>query len=241
MLVLLKSVTTTLLQFAFLLPLMLLIKRDYSKKQKRLLILTALIILAESLTTSGFNATIFKTQQWNWVGKSASLVSAILFVYFNPVLSKKLIGFNSYLKPFSLYPVLSFVGTALLFRLIPKLISGKFNAFQSLETFAFQATLPGLSEEIIYRGIVMGLLTKVLPASITIFKAKIGWGVLIVSVMFGLVHGIMLDKEWHPLLNTQKFFVTTGLGFAFAWLKQRSGSLLPAVIFHNLWNLIVFS
>jgi len=56
-----------------------------------------------------------------------------------------------------------------------------------------------------------------------------------------MVHGISIDKHWHLVFNPQRFCMTMGLGFAYAWLKQRSGSLLPAIGFHNFWNLIVFS
>lgn len=106
MLNLLKSLISSLLQIGLLLPLLLLIKGNYSKKQKRLLLLAALILIAEGLVVSGFNFTLFSKQQWNWTGKSASLIAAVLFVYFNPVLNTKTIGLSSYLKPFSLYPVL---------------------------------------------------------------------------------------------------------------------------------------
>lgn len=223
-----------------LLPLLFLIKRDHSKKQKRLLILAALIVLAECIIASGFSFTLFPKQQWNWAGKSASLIAAILFVYFNPVLSRKAIGFTSF-KPFSDYSIWSVSGIALLFRLFSKINSGNFHWFNSFETFAFQATLPGFSEEIIYRGILLGIFNKVYPASVTVFKARIGWGVLIVSVLFGLEHGVHIDKHWQIIFNLEKLCKTMGTGFVMAWLKQRSGSLLPAIGFHNLWNLIVFS
>ncbi|RYY06915.1 MAG: CPBP family intramembrane metalloprotease [Sphingobacteriaceae bacterium] len=237
---LLKSLTSTLLQIGLLLPLLLLIKRNYSKTQKRLLLLAALVLIAEGLATSGLNFTIFAKQQWNWTGKTVSLIAAVAFVYFNPILSKSKLGFIPIFKSSSLYPTLGFGGIILLFRLILKLISNHSHTIHSLETFAFQATLPGLSEEIIYRGILLGLLTKVYPQFITIFKARIGWSVLIVSVLFGLIHGLKLDKHWQISFNSQKFCTTMGFAFMVSWLKQRSGSLWPAIIFHNFWNLIVF-
>lgn len=240
MLNLLRSTTSSLLQIALLLPLLLLIKRNYSKKQKYLLLLAALILLTEGLATSGFSFTLFPKQQWNWTGKTASLIAAVVFVYFNPFINTTSVGLSSYLKPFSLYPILGVGAVALLLRSIPKLLSGHFGVFYSLETFAFQATLPGLSEEIIYRGILLCLLNQVYPSFIFIFKAKIGWGVLVVSVLFGLEHGLSLGKHWNILFNSQKFCMTMGFAFVVAWLKQRSENLLPAVIFHNLWNLIVF-
>lgn len=240
MLNLLKSISTSLLQIAVLLPLLLLIKLKYSKKQNYLLFLAGLVLIAEGVITSGFNIKLMPVQ-WNWLGKSVSLAAAVLFIYYNSVLSRKAVGFTAFLKVNSTYPVLDLSGLLLFLRLIPKLISGYFQHFNNLETFAYQATLPGFSEELIYRGILLGLLNKVYPASILIMKAKTGWGVLIVAVLFGLVHGITLNKHWHLLFSSQKFCMTTGLGLAFAWLKQRSGSLLPSIVFHNLWNLIVFS
>lgn len=139
-----------------------------------------------------------------------------------------------------MFPVLLVSVTFLFLRMIPKVMAGNFHPFH-LETLAFQATLPGFSEKIIYRGILLGLLNRVYLPTITIFKAKVGWGFLIVSVIFGLEHGLSLDKSWQLSFNSQRFCMTIGFGFILAWLKQRSGSLLPSVIFHNLWNLIVFS
>ncbi|RYE30403.1 MAG: CPBP family intramembrane metalloprotease, partial [Sphingobacteriaceae bacterium] len=240
MLNLLRSVSSSVLQIAAILPLLLLIRFKYSKKQKRLLILAGLVLIAEGLLTAGFNFNFLKSY-WNWTGKSASLIAAVLFISYNPFVSKKLADFTGSLRINSLYPVFGFSGTLLLLRLIFKLVSGNNDHVNNLETFAFQATLPGLSEELIYRGILLGLLDKVYPKSISIFKARIGWSVLIVAIVFGLVHGLSLTRNWHVLFNTQKFCMTMGLGLAFAWVKQRSGSLWPAIVFHNLWNLVVFS
>ncbi len=223
-----------------MLPFLLLIKYNYTKKEKYLLLLSVLILIIEGLITTGFYFTISPLQQWNWIGKSASLIAAILFVCFNPILSKNDVGFTSNLKPLTLFPVLLVSGTFLFLRLMLKVVTGNFHPFD-FETLAFQASLPGFSEEIIYRGILLGLLNKIYLPSVTIFKAKVGWGFVIISIVFGLIHGLSLDKSWHLLFNPQRFCMTLGLGFVLAWLKQKSGSLLPSVIFHNFWNLIVFS
>ncbi len=180
-----------------------------------LLVLSGLILISEGLITSGLYFTIFPSQEWNWIGKSASLIAAILFVYFNPILGKNGIGFTSHPKPESIFSVIAISTIVLFLRLIPKVIAGGFHHFH-LETFAFQATLPGFSEEIIYRGILLSLLNKVYLPAITIFKAKVGWGFLIVSVLFGLEHGLSLDKSWHLLFNSQRFCMT--LGMALSWL-----------------------
>ena len=240
MLDIIKSITSSLLQIGLLLPLILLIRHNYTKKEKLLLVLAALILISEGIITTGFNFTLSQSQLWNWTGKSASLTAAILFVCFNPILRKNDIGFINHFKPLTSFSILFVSVTFLFLRLIPKVVAGNFHPFH-LETFAFQSTLPGFSEEIIYRGILLGLLNKVYLPAITIFKAKVGWGILIVSMVFGLVHGITLDKHWQIVFSSQRFCMTLGFGFILAWLKERSGSLLPSVIFHNLWNLIVVS
>lgn len=114
------------------------------------MLLAALILIAEGLIVSGFSFTLFSRQQWNWTGKSVSLVAAILFINYNSILSKKAAGFTSSLKVSSIYSVLGFSGILLFLRLIPKIISSSFQYFNDFETFAFEATLPGLSEELIY-------------------------------------------------------------------------------------------
>lgn len=108
------------------------------------------------------------------------------------------------------------------------------------ETALFQATLPGLSEEFVYRGILLGLLNKTFPIKWKLLNTRFGWGLVLTSVLFGLVHGLAITENWTVGFNSQRFFMTGTLGFALGFIKEKAKSLVPAVLFHDLWNLIAF-
>lgn len=106
------------------------------------------------------------------------------------------------------------------------------------EAILFQATMPGIAEELVYRGILLGLLNKIWQPAWMFFKADIGWGVLLTSVLFGLVHSLYFDSDFRLHFNFYTLLLTGLWGFAFAVLKERTGSLIPSVIIHNAVNLI---
>lgn len=63
----------------------------------------------------------------------------------------------------------------------------------------------------------------------------VGWSVVITSAVFGLAHGLQVQPEGIAF-EPGYTIVTAALGFAFAWLRIRWDSLLPAVLAHNAWN-----
>ena len=92
--------------------------------------------------------------------------------------------------------------------------------------------LVGISEELMYRGILLyGARTRYsLWASI--------W---IVSLLFGLVHSLngFLTGAFGPAIiqAVMAFFS----GVMFMGLRMRQNSLLPAMLIHGLWDFSVFS
>ncbi len=86
--------------------------------------------------------------------------------------------------------------------------------------FLVLVVLAPLVEEVIFRGFM-------LPAFIRRFGVV--WGVLVTSILFGLVH-------WQ--LNVG--IITFMMGLLLAWIYLRTRSLLPAIMFHSLKNLVAF-
>jgi membrane protease YdiL (CAAX protease family) len=101
------------------------------------------------------------------------------------------------------------------------------------EAIAFQATMPGLAEELVWRGLILTLFDKMFPAR------GIGYGMIATSVVFGLIHGVTVgnDLSLHFALDSLAF--AAGTGFFFAWLRSRSGSLVLPVVVHNATNVIM--
>lgn len=62
--------------------------------------------------------------------------------------------------------------------------------------------------------------------------------VILTTLLFGLDHGISLSKSLDVNVNYFGLVRTAFDGFLFALLVQKTKSIVPAVIYHNLLNLI---
>ncbi len=228
----------SILHFVLILPLAFLIRRRYGTREVMLWLYILFIVIAESLLAGGLEFTFFPGQQWNWVGKSVCFVLAALLIIRERWVTKKEAGCTWQLHPGSLRSVIIVSACLLVFRLAVKALTHEFRP-PDAETMAFEATLPGLSEELIYRGLLLALFTRLYPVE----KSRLGFlnrPLVLVALLFALGHGVKLDEGMHLTFNPQSLCMTFGLGCVFGWLRQRSGSVWPAVVFHNLWNVVVF-
>ncbi len=96
-----------------------------------------------------------------------------------------------------------------------------------IETWAYQATLPGLVEETLFRGVLLAMLDRAFTQRRVLFGAPLGYGALVVTVVFGMLHGLRPGTVlgvWPAAL-------------LYLWLRARTGSLVMPVLGHNLWNI----
>jgi membrane protease YdiL (CAAX protease family) len=102
----------------------------------------------------------------------------------------------------------------------------------TLAGIAYHLTLPGLAEEPLYRGLLLSLLAAAMGKR----PAALLWAAVMTNLIFALDHGIF----WHDgrLGFNLGQIATTGLaGAVLTAVRLRSGSLLPAIIGHNLMSL----
>lgn len=85
---------------------------------------------------------------------------------------------------------------------------------------SFIAVGAPLVEEVYYRGFLLVLLQKYLK----------GWAVPLVAVWFAAVHVPQLIGDW---VGIPVIFV---MGFIWTWQRYKTGSLLPSIITHWLYN-----
>lgn len=114
------------------------------------------------------------------------------------------------------------------------------------ETLAFQATLPTLAEELVLRGVLLALLNRAFPSRRTVLGAACGWGVPLTALSFALSHGLSVGRHaegasslaqgWSLAMNVAAFGRTLFTGLVYAWLRERSGSLLMPMALHSLVN-----
>ena len=107
----------------------------------------------------------------------------------------------------------------------------------SLPYLLYLATLPGLAEEFAYRGLLQPQLHRLCGRRWSLLGARLGWGWLITAILFWGIHAWRSSPAggiffaWPTL--TMQLWIGLGLGV----LRERTGSLWPGVIAHNLVNL----
>ncbi len=93
--------------------------------------------------------------------------------------------------------------------------------------------MPGVAEELIYRGLLLGLLNKISESKFKFLGTNFGWGAILTSIVFGLMHGAQLGDNYQLQLDFITILLTGFYGFIYALIKERSGSLVFPIIAHN--------
>lgn len=107
------------------------------------------------------------------------------------------------------------------------------------ETLIYQLTMPGFDEEIMYRGILLGLLLTCFKDVIIIGKRTYGNpSVLFIGLLFGLAHGLGVEDNFNLKFDPYSFISTFIPGYVWSWITAKSKSIVQATISHNLMNFI---
>jgi membrane protease YdiL (CAAX protease family) len=166
---------------------------------------------------------------WNWTGKIFSLLlSALVIVALR--LSPQAVGLTLRQNDRKIA-----IAGVVFFALWGTCLGLLFKPGQAdLETLAFQATMPGIAEELVYRGacpaILLGLIHRRPPVSGT------PWAVILAtSIVFGIWHGLRYsggDFSFDPI----SALIPLVGSIAGGWLRFRTGSLLVPVLGHGIAN-----
>jgi membrane protease YdiL (CAAX protease family) len=100
-------------------------------------------------------------------------------------------------------------------------------SFRPWMTFLYFVVGASIQEEIIFRGLLQTTLARQFPATLSFFGTSLSYAAIIVSVLFGLIH-----LEVNPITAAAAFV----LGLLSGELRHRSGSLLPAILVHAVFN-----
>jgi membrane protease YdiL (CAAX protease family) len=165
---------------------------------------------------------------WNWSGKVLSLAFSAIVV-FALGLSPDAIGLRQQEHPKIAWIAL---GLFLVWGACLGLIFRP--GVPDAETLAFQATMPGLAEEIAYRGIAPAILLALMNRKPLV--NGIPWAVILAtSAMFGLWHSLSFSQ------GSVGFDLMSGL-FPFigsipgGWLRFKTRSLLVPILGHAVAN-----
>ncbi|KPF73689.1 abortive infection protein [alpha proteobacterium AAP81b] len=105
------------------------------------------------------------------------------------------------------------------------------------ETIAFQLTLPGLEEEIFYRGVLLLALDRAFTGRKRWLGVDWGWGALLSCLVFGLAHAFGFSHGQFSL-DATVLAVTALPALLAVWLRLRTESVLLPILLHNFGNSI---
>lgn len=229
-----------LLQLLFLAPFVLLASRPGGNVKAGTLLLAALLFIATSMATDLLvDIPFFEGQKWNWGGKIVSLAIALVFIFSYRSVPPRQFGLTLQIETGNAGRIFLVCAGYVVFRLALYLALTKAPFVFHSETILYQATLPGIAEEMIFRGILLTLLNRVFTRpKWTFARVSFGWAAVITSLLFGLVHGLYFDDGYHIHILFPTVLRIAFDGLLFALLTEKTKSLVPAVLLHNVLNLI---
>ncbi|MDR1198527.1 MAG: CPBP family intramembrane metalloprotease [Prevotellaceae bacterium] len=229
-----KILLEALLQILVLIPFAVIFLKEKTKVNflRLLIFVFCYVVYQIFLVLPKINSAFdFIKSSWNWDGK----ILGIIFGIISCLLFKKYFRENDFFtlkqnkKNFK--PALIGATVIVLLSTIVWFLLGKseFN----LETLAFQISLPGIDEEIMFRGILLGLLA-------TSVKDKVSFlgnpGILLTAILFGFMHALTLDRNFSIDFDAAYFFQTGFAGYIWGWITIKSRSILLAILSHNFSN-----
>ncbi len=118
-----------------------------------------------------------------------------------------------------------------------RLVPGAFG--EGLSDLAYLATLPGLSEELFYRGVLLAALDRAFSQRFSVVGVPLGWGAVMSALFFASAHTLGMTPQYLVSLEINAAAYYLLAGFTLVWVRAATGSLLAPVLLHN-WALLAF-
>ncbi|MFD2907416.1 type II CAAX prenyl endopeptidase Rce1 family protein [Flavobacterium ardleyense] len=238
------SLWTPLIWLAIILPLLIIAQlTSKNTNPKYLLLFGGYFILDSYIRILGFEfiKLDFLGLKGNWSGMILSLIVALIFIFYHSKQIRKDIGFTTeFNKKTVKLGILIFIGFLIFDFAFKMILFPKGGAF-NLEQFLFQASLPGLTEEIVFRGILLWILSKAFIPSKKIKDIFFGWGFVIVTFLFAMMHGVVLTEAMEFKVDyITIIYITLITSLSLGILRKYSGNLILPTIGHNVVNLMNF-
>ncbi|MBN8650361.1 MAG: CPBP family intramembrane metalloprotease [Cytophagales bacterium] len=171
---------------------------------------------------------------WNWSGKVLAILFSLGFYYkFKNHFSQHL-----FIK---IRPQLHLKSNLIILFIVSviALVEGIlfYNQGWDTETILFQLTLPGIDEEIAYRGIMLGLFASITRNKVTLGKFAIhNPSIWICGILFGLIHALKFKDGMNLNFDLLYFTKTFILGTIWSYMTLKAKSILLPILSHNLSN-----
>lgn len=225
-------VITPLLHIAVILPFLLIFMKERTRENylRVLSIIVCYFIYNAALTMQfQFNCLNIIHGNWNWDGKIYGLACGIVlyFLFCRQFADNNFftIKQNKEGSRSALKVVLAVMCISLLGGIVN---DNEFN----LETLLFQISMPGIDEEIMYRGVLLGLMCSALRTGNAAWRNP---AIIINAILFGLVHALSLS-DGALQINAMNFVWTGIIGYSFGYITIKTRSILIPMLTHNLYN-----
>lgn len=229
-----------MIELIVIIPIILISSNQAEDKNKYLLLFVAYYIAYISLLNlpNWFPALKIISGNWNWSGKIYAITGSIVF-------------YQVFKTSFSRYNFITFKQRDNSFRTRAILLLLVFlltiiyafwavrNDTTRLEDLLFQSSMPGIDEELAFRGIMLGLLSNALSPKFKLGFINLGNPALLITAMlFGFAHSLHISPDWDLHQNWTEFITTFIFGWLLGWMTIKSGSILMPILIHNWLNVL---
>ena len=169
---------------------------------------------------------------WNWQGKLLALCATLVIASL-PAFGWRRVGLTFSQAPGSLRAALPVAALYCAFFITIALAFPGGSA--DVETAAFQLTMPGIEEELFYRGLLLFALDQAFQGRRRFLGVDWGWGAVLSCMLFGMAHAFGYSDGQFSF-DAITMVLTAVPAFLAVWLRLRTGSLLLPVLLHNFGN-----
>jgi membrane protease YdiL (CAAX protease family) len=184
------------------------------------------VMLADTLVvtlTKEVPGLYFEGQSWNWFGKGAEILLGLAIFSLLPRAWRKLPGVRSK----------KWITVSFAFLAASGIFIGFLNQPEPLnaQTMLFQLLMPSLSEELVYRGILLALFMRAFAGPRAIL-----FSTALVTAWFGIIHGVgNLNGAIH--FDLASLLIATIVGGLLVILRVAARTLMYPILGHSLYNL----
>ncbi|HXY09656.1 MAG TPA: CPBP family intramembrane glutamic endopeptidase [Terriglobales bacterium] len=180
----------------------------------------------------------FQHHHWSWQESLLSSVWPFLVVAVVPWISLASIGVTSRFRSGWLRPSIVAGIVALAVPTVFFVLGARKKLDR--EGWAFLLIMPGLAEELVFRGVYQSLLNRGFGKPWRLVNAEFGWGLIIAAILFAGSNGLVaVDPQLHVRIVLPAAIVPVMLSLVSGWIRERTDSIWLCVLGHNLSNIII--
>jgi membrane protease YdiL (CAAX protease family) len=179
----------------------------------------------------------------------AMLIVSLVFIYTLSSGNVESFGFHSVSPRVLPKAILAGVVTVIAASIIPGIVivlitgpeaaregMGPLKGVTPLQFFTSIFVLASIAEEVLFRGLIQSVLAPLATRGIRLPRVHLSVPVILAGVAFGLSHLILIGNT-PGLMVAQIVFAATILGFVAGYYREKTGSIIPAIVVHMVFNI----